>query len=232
MTKAKTLLTLSLLLAGVAASFAQPPGSGSPAVDEGIRRQAAKKELRDVLVQADATQRRHDLQQAAKLYDAAWDKVVYVGEPQVSMEAEVTKAGLASVRLELARAAQRRGQLLEASSEIKDVLRVDPHNLSALEFERANEQMIAAQKGRVPDKETLEMLPAIAEDRAKAATLVRDAAVLFEMKKLDEASAKLKQARAVDPSNQSIYYYWNLIQEARYLEAQNKRDVASRHQMV
>src|SRR5205085_3888746 len=35
-----------------------------------------------------------------------------------------------------------------------------------------------------------------------------------------------------DPSNQSAYYYRNLIQEARYLEAQNKRDVSSRHSLV
>src|SRR3954471_17648652 len=109
MTKAKTLITLSLLLAGFSPSFAQPPGSEKAAVEESIRRQAARKESRDLLVQADAAQRRHDLQQAAKLYDAAWEKVLYIGPVQVEIEAEVTKSGLASVRLELARGAQKRG---------------------------------------------------------------------------------------------------------------------------
>src|SRR5258706_5097647 len=150
MIKAATIpLSLSLLFAGVPAAFAQPTGPTKAAIDEGVRRQAARQELQTLLDQAISAQRRHDLPQAAKLYDAAWEKVVYVGQ-NVDAEAEVTKSGLASVRLELAREAQRRGNLLEADVQVKDLLRVDPINRTAIEFRRANDQMMIAQKGTVP----------------------------------------------------------------------------------
>src|SRR5262252_6056749 len=100
-------ITIALLLAGVPGSHAQPAGTDG-AVGEALRRQAAVKELHDLIEQAGDAQRRHDLPLAAKRYDAAWDKVVYIGA-NVDREAEVVKAGLAAVRLELARAAQRRG---------------------------------------------------------------------------------------------------------------------------
>jgi general secretion pathway protein D len=224
-------ITIALLLAGVPGSHAQPAGPDGGAVGEALRRQAAVKELHDLIEQAGDAQRRHDLPLAAKRYDAAWDKVVYIGA-NVEREAEVVKAGIAAVRLELARAAQRRGDTLEASTQVKDVLRIDPHNLTAIEFQRANDQLIASQKGRVPDRETLEKLPDIREQKLKADTLVRDAAVLYEMRKLDEALVKLKQAVAIDPANQQAYYYGNLITEAQYLEAQNKRDVTSRQSLL
>jgi beta-lactamase regulating signal transducer with metallopeptidase domain/type II secretory pathway component GspD/PulD (secretin) len=63
--------------------------------------------------------------------------------------------------------------------------------------------------------------------RTKAAALVRNAAVLFEMHKLDEADAKLKEAIRLDPANQEAYYYSNLIREARNHATQNGRTVTS-----
>src|ERR1043166_7358950 len=224
-------ISIALLLASIPGSHAQQV-SADGAIGEALRRQAAGKELHDKIEQAGAAQRRHDLPQSAKLYDAAGDLVVYIGPANVEREAEVTKSGLASVRLELARAAQRRGDTLEASTQVKDILRVDPHNLTALEFQRANDQMIASQKGVVPDKETQERLPEIRETKLKAATLVRDAALLYEMRKLEDAALKIKQAIALDPSSQQAYYYRNLITEAGYLEAQNKRDVTSRQSLL
>src|ERR1041385_1771536 len=114
-------ISIALLLASVPGSHAQPAGTDGGAVGEALRRQAAVKELHDKIEQAGAAQRRHDLPQAAKLYDTAWDLVIYIGPGNVEREAEVTKSGLAAVRLELARAAQRRGDTLEASIQVKDV---------------------------------------------------------------------------------------------------------------
>src|SRR4029077_8474315 len=111
------------------------------AVDEGVRRQAARKELRDTLEKARLTWDRRELANAAKLYDAAWDLVVRIGSG-VEGEAEVTKAGLAGVRLELARAAQARGDLHDAATHVKDVLRVDPANMMAMKFQRENDRLI------------------------------------------------------------------------------------------
>ena len=50
--------------------------------------------------------------------------------------------------------------------------------------------------------------------RSKPASLVQDARLLYEMGKLDEAKARLKQALALDPGNQAAWYYSNLIAEA------------------
>src|ERR1043165_5951438 len=92
-------ISIALLLAGVPGSHAQPAGTDGGAVGEALRRQAAVKDLHDLIEQAGDAQRRHDLALAAKKYDAAWDKVIYIGA-NVEREAEVVKAGLAAVRLE------------------------------------------------------------------------------------------------------------------------------------
>src|SRR5580765_3888252 len=137
-------ITIALLLASAPGSYAQPP-SADGAVPEALRRQAAVKDLHDLITNAGDAQRRHDLALAAKLYDSAWEKVIYIGPANMEREAEVVKSGLASVRMELARAAQRRGDTLDASVQVKDILRVDPHNLTAIEFQRQNDQLIASQ---------------------------------------------------------------------------------------
>src|SRR6266480_3923259 len=231
MTKAATLpLGLSFLLATAPLLFSQVSPQQS-AVGEGLRRQAARKTLRDTLDNARAARVRGDLAGAAKLYDAAWDLVQYIGTG-VEAEAEVTKAGLATVRLELARRAQHSGDLQEANTQIKDLLRVDPHNLIALQFQHENQRRLEEQKGHIPSKEVTDQIPAIADARRNAATLVQDARVFLEMKRLDEAEAKLKQAIKEDPQNQSAYYYMNLVNEARYDESQNKRDAGSRKRLV
>ena len=51
---------------------------------------------------------------------------------------------------------------------------------------------------------------------SRSAVLVQDGALLYEMGKLDEAEAKLEEARKADPENQGAYYYLNLVSEARY----------------
>jgi len=60
--------------------------------------------------------------------------------------------------------------------------------------------------------------------KAKAARLVQDGKLLYEMGKLDEAEAKLKEAREEDPENQAPYYYLNLLNEARFHAAGSERD--------
>src|ERR1043166_2330123 len=71
-------ISIALLLASIPGSHAQQV-SADGAIGEALRRQAAVKELHDKIEQAGAAQRRHDLPQSAKLYDAAWDLVVYIG---------------------------------------------------------------------------------------------------------------------------------------------------------
>src|SRR5437773_12457482 len=105
-------LGLSLLLATTAATFAQATPEQA-AVEEGIRRQADRITLRQKLVDARAAEERHDLPNAARLYGVAWDLVQKIG-PSAGPEADQTRSGYVRVHLELARAAQRHGDLREA----------------------------------------------------------------------------------------------------------------------
>jgi general secretion pathway protein D len=221
---------LTLLLAAAGSAFAQASVQDS-AVNEAVMRQANRIALRQRLAQAALAQERQDLPAAAKLYDSAWDLVVSVGS-NVDAEAAQTRAGLATVRLELARAAQHRGDYRDAATQINDVLRVDPSNAEAIEMKRANDKLLAEEAGKIPDIDTQAKIPAIAKEKISVETRVQNGKLLFEMGKLKEAAAELKEAVKLDPQNQAAYYYLNLINEAQFKEALNKRDVASRHSMV
>src|SRR5437899_1922060 len=111
---ANLFLGLSLVLAPVPALLAQAPGTDlTIARDEAVMRQANRIKLREKLIAAAAARDRRDLATAAKLYDEAWELVQSIG-PGVEQEAAMVQEGLAEVRLELARIAQRRGDYREA----------------------------------------------------------------------------------------------------------------------
>ena len=102
------------------------------AINEGLQRQAAQITLRAKLAAAADAVARHDLAAAANFYDEAWDLVQFIGIASVGQEADDVRTGLAAARLELAKAAQRRGDLREADRHVKDILRVDPANPVAI----------------------------------------------------------------------------------------------------
>jgi len=51
--------------------------------------------------------------------------------------------------------------------------------------------------------------------KSRAAERLQDGKLLYEMGKLDEAEARLKEARDQDPDNQAVRYYLNLVAAAR-----------------
>ena len=168
--KAATLpLGLTLFLASANFVLAQTPAQDT-AVNEAVIRQADRIALRQKLADARATQERGDLLKAAKLYDDSWELVLRVGA-NVDAEAAVTRSGLASVRLELARAAEHRDDYRDAAVQINDVLRVDPSNAEALELKHANDKMLAQQQGKIPDAETQAKVPGIVRERIDAGTI-------------------------------------------------------------
>jgi tetratricopeptide (TPR) repeat protein len=61
------------------------------------------------------------------------------------------------------------------------------------------------------------------EQKMKAAAKVQDGQLLYQMGRLDEAEKKLKEVVKADPQNQAAYYYLNLVTEARYKDALDKR---------
>jgi general secretion pathway protein D len=232
MMKAVTLpLGLTLLMATLSIGNGQVPAEEA-AVNEAVMRQANRIALRQRLAEARSAEERHDLATAAKFYDDAWTLVMSIGINNVEAEAAAARVGLATVRLELARAAERRGDNREAGTQINDVLRVDPSNPAAIDLKRLNDKLLLEQRGHVPDLETQARVPAIINEKINVSTKVQDARVLFEMGKIKEAKAILKEAVKEDPQNQAAYYYLNLISENEFKQALNNRDVASRQALV
>ncbi len=231
MIKAAT-IPLGLLVLFSSAPLALPQAQvQDAAVNEAVYRQANRITLQQKLASAQAALERREFALSAKLYDDAWELVLKIGSG-VDAEAQQVRAGLAVARMDLAERAQSRGDYKEAATQVQDVLRVDPSNPDAIAFKRKNDRLLAEQRGRIPSEEVIGQAKSIAEEKLRVNTLVQDGKFLFEMGKLEEAEKKLDQAVKQDPQNQAAYYYLNLVREARFYEASNKRDVASRQSLV
>ncbi|HEV8544155.1 MAG TPA: hypothetical protein VGR78_17330 [Verrucomicrobiae bacterium] len=201
------------------------------AAEEAVRREAAKVELRKSLAEAQALQAKGDLVAASKEYEKAYDLVQRIGV-QIDAERAETIKGLAETRLELARRAQNKGNLEEATKQVDRVLRVDPKNTAAQEFKAKNDKMVADLRGKEPSKDIVERIPEIRNDRVATSTLVQDARLLMEMGKLDEAEAKLQLAAKEDPENHGAFYYLTLIKERKYAQEARKREVNTKEKLV
>src|SRR6266849_1459715 len=231
MTKASTLtLILALLVTSSGAAFGQAVAE-QEAVDHAVRLQADQIALRHKLEAARAARERHDFATAATLYGDAWKLVQEIG-PNVEQEAAETQAGVAATRLPLAEAAQNRGDLREANRQVSEILRIDPTNADAISFKAGNDKRLHDLAGKTPSEDAVAQIPTIVSNRVAASTLVQDGKLFYEMGQLDAAEAKLRQAVKENPADQSAYYYLNLIREARFNEALNKRDIESRKSMV
>ena len=227
MMKAATLPLALIVLLTAAPAFGAETPSQEAAVNEAVYRQANTITLRQKLAEARAAQDRRALPTAAKLYDEAWGLVQKIGSG-VDLERAQTVAGLAAVRLELARTAQSHHNYQEARTQVNDVLRVDPSNVEAIAFKSANEKLIAEQRGTIPSEDVQNQVPAILEEKINANTLVHDAKLLYEMNKLDEAEAKLKLALKENPHNEAALYYYNLVSEAKFSIASKIHEVTMR----
>ena len=109
MTKAASFarLLVLLLLAAPLAAQQQPPPPAQLATDEAVRRQEALILLRKSLARANEAVQARDLVGASRLYEESLRFGQQVGAG-AEVEMRETISGLASVRLELARQAQRR----------------------------------------------------------------------------------------------------------------------------
>ena len=110
---------------------------------------------------------------------------------------------------------------------MQDVLRVDPSNAAAIEFKRENQKLMAEQRGTVPSPEVKAEVPARLEEITQARTLVQDGKLLYELGKMDEAEAKLRQALKLEPRSQAALYYLSLVSEAKYSEALKEHGVTA-----
>ena len=154
-------LSLGLLLLTGTISIHAQNNAAQIAEEEAVRRQEATVTLHAKLLAAQDTQRKGFLVDAGKLYQEAvslFPKVT-VGEPAVEADKKQAVAGLVEVRLQLARDAQRRGNLADANDQVSSALKIDPKNDALLSFKRENDQLILDQRGNVPSPATLSKIP-------------------------------------------------------------------------
>ncbi|MGH7953278.1 MAG: hypothetical protein ACREFE_15365, partial [Limisphaerales bacterium] len=207
-------LGLFFLLAAAAPSRAQTSAT-TTAINQAVLNQANTIVLRQKLADARVAVARGDLTAAAKIYEDAYALVQQIG-PGIPNETQETISGLVSVRLELAREAQLRGDLRETDLQVTRALKVEPKNPAALALKRQNDQALNAMKGRMPDVQTLETIPAVTKAKTDADTLVQDGKLLYEMGEFEEAEVKLSAAIKLDPDNRGAFYYLTLVKQARY----------------
>ncbi len=224
-----SLFAAMVLMSGAAAHAQMAPTE--TAVNEAVRRQADTIVLRQRLGEARAAAAAHDLSLAAKLYEDAYSLVRRIGTG-VETEAAETVGGLTAVRLDLARAAQKRGDYKEADVQLSRALRVAPGDRSIEEMKRENDKLLAAQAGRIPSEDAKEQVPAILQEKVDAGTLVQDGKLLWELGKLKEAEAKLNQALQVDPLNGPAHYYMDLVRESQFRAHAATREAYSKDSLV
>src|SRR5580765_4582114 len=167
MTKALSLLSALLLCAGLSRAWAQN-NPAATAEEELVRRQEKAILLRKTIEAAQLAQKEGDLHSAAKLYEDAWKDVEFLGAA-AEKEREITVAGLSEVRIALAKAASTDGDYKEADVQLSRVLKVDPHNLKAIELKKENDRNLASMIGRTPSEETLKLVPEYQTNSVKAA---------------------------------------------------------------
>ena len=202
------------------------------AENEAILREANTIVLRQKLGEANAAVQQKDLVAASRLYEGAYDLVQRIGPVSIPQETSQTISGLVAVDMELAREAERAGDLHQADVHVTRVLKVDPTNAEAIEFKKQNDLLIAQTRGTQPDQETIQQVPAIQSSKTDAATLARDGQMLYEMGKLEDAEQKLQQALQIDPDNKGAFYYLSLVKQARFARDDRRRDLDNDDRMV
>lgn len=200
------------------------------AVNQSVLNQANTIVLHRRLAEAQADVQRGDTLAAAKAYQEAVDLAQTIG-PGVPAETIQAIAGLAATDLALARDAQSRGDLREAATRVQQVLRADPGNRDALAFQKQNNAMLDAMKGKMPDQETVDRVPQIQKDKIDAGTMVQDGRLLYEMGKFDDAEIRLEAALKLDPDNTAAIYYLELIKQAKISRAQSLHAVDTQARM-
>lgn len=220
-----------ILLSSLCPSLAQNNLPTDDAVRESIARESAKIDLRKVLTEAQAAQRRGEFNAAAKLYEDCINLIRRISTG-VDLEQQEVLRGVVGTRLALAEQAQRRGDYTEAENHVARILKLDPRNEAALAFRQQLEEDKARTAGRRPSQETISKIPEIRTEKISAATLVQDGKLLFEAGKLNEAEAKLVQAIRIDNNNRAAFYYLELIKEQRFRNESSLQQQLSKGMML
>jgi type II secretory pathway component GspD/PulD (secretin)/tetratricopeptide (TPR) repeat protein len=218
---------VSLLVAGSTAAFAQPTQTDA-AVSEAVRRQADTITLTQKLAVAQDAARRGDLEVAAKTYEQCVKLVEGIGSGRVEAESAAVVSGLTDVRLQLAEAAQKRGDLREADVQVSRVLKVNPNSERAIAFKAENDKRLKEMAGMMPDQATQDRVPQWEKERIDNSTKVQNAKLMYENGKYAEAEKILNEVLKDEPGNYPAAYYLSLIKESNYANEMLKRETTTK----
>lgn len=224
-------LGFALLVASSVPLFAQNTPTDT-AISEAVHREYNTKLLQQKLAKAQEAQARGDLQGASKLYEDSWKLVQQIGPGNLGSETGSVIQGLTDVSLTLAKDAQRRKDYYEADLRITRVLKVNPNNPTAREMKRDNDKLLAEAQGSQASREMAAKVPGWQKDKVALQTKVRDAQLLFENGKYDEAQAILNQVLEADPGNGAAAYYSSIIKEKLDANATTMRAIQSKDRML
>ncbi|HEY1173412.1 MAG TPA: hypothetical protein VGH19_18730 [Verrucomicrobiae bacterium] len=202
------------------------------AAEEAAKRQATLTLLEETLKRAAALQKEGNLADAASLYEECLKLVHRLGGTDVDAQKRQALAGLTTTRLGIARKHFENQEFVEADKQASELLKFDPQNSQAKEFKAYNAEVAAKTRPFMPSKETLAKVPVVKAEKEEVSIMVQDAKLLYELRRLEEAEAKLREAIKRDPANHAAFYYLNLIQEARYSDMARKRDYEQRVRIV
>ncbi|HVR37357.1 MAG TPA: hypothetical protein VMS21_16095, partial [Methylomirabilota bacterium] len=198
---------------------------------EAVRRQEAVIKLRQKLAEAREAQMKGEYQNASQLYEQAYAHVLVLG-PDLIPEGQQVIDGLVAVRLQLAKQAQNSRDLRTAKIHIDRAFKVAPRDEVVIAFKRANDAMIAEQRGSVPSQEMQARVPDWQEEQLNVQTHVQDGILLYKYGKYEQAEEVLRQAVLDDPNNLAAFHYLNLVKEAMNDQEMKKREESTKTAMV
>ena len=226
-----SLCLVALLFATTVSVRAQAANDAQAAIDDSIRRQALTLKMRQILTDAQATQKRNETAAAAKKYEDALALIAQIGA-NVEPEKKLIVGGLIEARLQLADQAMRRTDYGAATLQLDRVLKLDPRNVAGLEMKKANNALVAEGKGRRPTDEQLNKIPEVVSLQYKTGELVQNGKLLYEMGRMDEAQVELKKAIKLDPDNKAAFYYLDLVLGTLYARESRQRESSSKEMLM
>ena len=206
------------------AQNANSDGNVEKAITEGVRRQELTKRMQLKLADAQAAQKRGEIEGAAKGYDEAIQLGKKVGAG-IGQEMKQAVNGVVDTGTHPVRQAQRRMDFAEADLLIKRMLSVDPKNPQALNLKKENDEAWRVARPMLPNPEKREMASDIYKNKMNAASLVQDGRFLYENGRMVEATKKLQQATKLDPENRGAVYYQELISGRKYAQLGREREI-------
>ena len=231
---ALSFLGLTLLLQASALAQAPVNPAANPvdaAVDEGIRREHAKVQLGQRLIDAQTAEKKGDLVTAAQAYEDCLKFTKQIGTG-VEAQEKLVMDGFISVRLMLAEQALRATDFDNADRQVGRILKEYPKTEAALAMKKKIDETRMAEAGRRPTDEVIAKASEFRTNTVQAMTHVQNGKFLFEAGKLEEAEWELLLARRLDPGNKAADYYINLIIEMQHRNESLSREEWSKFRML